>query len=255
MSAQRSLLEEVLPCFDAREVHDIWVPAPPQVVFAAVKQVTVGEVRLLLPLERLRALPGVLAGRRTFRPSRSAPLLDQFTANVVPLGERPDAEIAAGAVGRFWHPAGGESVSVRTADDFVSFAEPGYAKAAIAFLVRPEDGGTRVITETRVAGTSPEATRAFMRYWLAIRVGSGVIRRSWLAAIRRRAVRADGRGRHSQSGRATARRRRSRRSRPTTTTRARSSLRRSARSGPSSPTLSGPGEVAVSAVGGVSRSA
>jgi hypothetical protein len=47
-----------------------------------------------------------------------------------------------------------------------------------------------VVTETRVAGTSPEATRALLRYWVAIRLGSGAIRRSWLAAIRRRAARA-----------------------------------------------------------------
>ena len=37
---------------------------------------------------------------------------------------------------------------MRTREDFVAFAEPGYAKAAMAFLVRPERGGTRVITET-----------------------------------------------------------------------------------------------------------
>jgi hypothetical protein len=42
MNAPRSLLEEVLARFDAGEVHDVWVTAPPQVVFAAVKQVTVG---------------------------------------------------------------------------------------------------------------------------------------------------------------------------------------------------------------------
>jgi hypothetical protein len=29
-----------------------------------------------------------------------------------------------------------------------------------------------------------------LRYWVAIRLGSGAIRRSWLAAIRRRAARA-----------------------------------------------------------------
>jgi hypothetical protein len=75
-------------------------------------------------------------------------------------------------------------------EEFVSFAEPGYAKAAMAFLVVPERGGSRVVTETRIAGTSPEATRAFLRYWRATRPGSGAIRRSWLAAIRRRAVRA-----------------------------------------------------------------
>jgi hypothetical protein len=190
MSAPRSLLEEVLPSFDARAVHDVWVPARPQVVFAAVKQVTVREVRLLLPLETLRGLPGLLAGRPAFRPARSAPVLDEFTAGVVSLGERPGVEIAAGAVGRFWRLAGNEPAAVRTREDFLSFAEPGYAKAAIAFLVRPERGGTRVVTETRVAGTSPEATRALLRYWLAIRLGSGAIRRSWLAAIRRRSVRA-----------------------------------------------------------------
>ena len=41
MSAPRSLLEEVLPRFDVSEVHDVWVPARPSLVFAAVKQVTV----------------------------------------------------------------------------------------------------------------------------------------------------------------------------------------------------------------------
>ena len=84
---------------------------------------------------------------------------------------------------------GNETEEVRTREDFLSFDEPGYAKAAISFLVRPERGGSRVSTETSVVGTSPEATRAVLRYWRAIRPGSGAIRRRWLAAIRRRAVR------------------------------------------------------------------
>jgi hypothetical protein len=189
MSGPPSLLEEVLPCFDASEVHDVWVAAQPNVVFTAVKQVTVGEVRLLMPLEALRALPGLLARRPVFRPNPSARVLDQFTTGVVPLGERAGAEIAAGAIGRFWRLLGNETAEVRTREDFLSFDELGYAKAAISFLVRAERGGSRVITETRVAGTSPDATRAMLRYWCAIRLGSGAIRRSWLAAIRRRAVR------------------------------------------------------------------
>jgi hypothetical protein len=187
---QRPLLDEVLPRFDATEVHDVWIPAGPQVVFAAVKQVTVREVRLLMPLEALRGLPSLLTGRPAFRPTRSAPVLDAFTVGVVPLGERPDQEIAAGAIGRFWRLAGNEAAAIRTREDFLSFAEPGYAKAAIAFVVRPERDGSRVITETHVAGTSPEATLALLRYWRAIRLGSGAIRRSWLAAIRRRVARA-----------------------------------------------------------------
>jgi hypothetical protein len=188
MSAPRPLLEEVLPRFDANEVHDVWVAAAPHVVFAAVRQVTVREVRLLRPLEAVRALPSLLMRRRSVRPRGSAALLDEFTEGVVPLGERAGAEIVAGAVGRFWRLAGNEPAAVRTLEEFLSFVEPGYAKAAIAFIVRAERGGSRVITETRVAGTSPDATRALLRYWRAIRPGSGAIRRSWLAAIRRRAV-------------------------------------------------------------------
>ena len=188
MNVPRSLLDEVLPRFDASEVHDVWVAAPPEVAFAAVKQVTVGEIRLLTPLEALRALPGLLARRPVFRPDPSARALEQFTTGVVPLGEYAGREIAAGAIGSFWRLVGNERAEVRTREEYLSFDEPGYAKAAISFLVRPEGRGSRVITETRVAGTSPEATRAFLRYWRAIRLGSGAIRRSWLAAIRRRAV-------------------------------------------------------------------
>jgi hypothetical protein len=187
----QSLLAEILPRYDANEVHDVWVPAPPEVVFQAVKDVTVREVRLLVPL--LGAARGAAAprARSGFRPVGTAPVLGEFLkVGFVDLGERPGAEVATGAVGRFWSLAGNEPVEVLTREAFVAFAEPGYAKAVTAFLVRPERGGSRVITETRIAGTTPDATRAFIRYWRVIRLGSGAIRRSWLAAIRRRALRA-----------------------------------------------------------------
>jgi hypothetical protein len=185
-----ALLDEVLPRFDVRQVHEAWVPAPADVVYSAIKQVTGREVRVLMPLEFLRGLPGLLIGRRPFRPDPSAPLLAGFTVGVVTLGERPGREVIAGAVGRFWRATGNEAAPVRTPADFVAFSEPGYAKAAIAFTVFPERDGTRVKTETRVLGTSTEATQLLHRYWLVIRPGSDAIRRSWLAAIRRHALRA-----------------------------------------------------------------
>jgi hypothetical protein len=184
-----SLLDDLLPRFDVRQVHEAWVPAPADVVYSAVREVAGREVRILMPLEFLRWLPGFLTGRRPFWPDPSAPLLAAFTAGVVPLGERPGVEIVAGAIGRFWRTGGNEAARIRTRGDFVAFSEPGYAKAAISFTVVPERDGTRVKTETRVVGTSAEATRLFRRYWLVIRPGSDAIRRSWLAAIRRHALR------------------------------------------------------------------
>lgn len=126
----QSLLAELLPRFDASEVHDVWVPAPPEVVFAAVSEVTVGEVRLLQPLMALRGLPRLLARRPGFPLVRSTPVFDELLRfGFVLLGERPGAEIAVGAIGRFWRLAGNEPVAVRTRENFVAFAEPGYAKA------------------------------------------------------------------------------------------------------------------------------
>jgi hypothetical protein len=49
------------------------------------------------------------------------------------------------------------------------------------------DGATLVTVETRISGTDATARRVFGRYWLIIRSPSGLIRRSWLAAIDRRA--------------------------------------------------------------------
>jgi hypothetical protein len=182
------LIDEALPRFDVREIHEIPVHAALDVVYAAIKSVTARDVRLLTPLEVLRVLPGLLVRRRPFRPTSSAPLIEEFTVGVVPLGERAGKEIVAGAIGRYWLLWGNQPALIRTREEFLAFSEPGYTKAVVAFSVCAESTGCRVTTETRVFGTSPEATRAFRRYWLLIRPASGAIRRSWLAAIRRRAV-------------------------------------------------------------------
>ena len=188
MNVPRSLLDEVLPRFDASEVHEVWVAAPPQVVFEAVKQVTVGEVRLLKPLEGMRrttgpacATPGLPA-----EPIRAG-ARSVHDEGVVPLGERPGTEIAAGAVGRFWRLVGNESVEARTREDFLSFKEPGYAKAAISFLVRRERGGSRVITETRVKGTSPRQRVRCSS--IGVRSGWGVARFAGVGSPRYAAAR------------------------------------------------------------------
>jgi hypothetical protein len=55
------------------------------------------------------------------------------------------------------------------------------------FRVEPQGEGTLLTTETRVLATDPASRRRFRRYWLVIRAGSGLTRRSWLRAAKRRA--------------------------------------------------------------------
>jgi hypothetical protein len=173
------LLEELMPHYDVHERHELWVPAPPDEAYEAVKSVSAREVRLFGPLMLLRTF-----GRSARVFDLKAPLLgEMLKIGFVRLGERPGEEIVVGAIGRFWSPTANRP---RPTDDFGAFDEPGYAKAAMNFTVRPEGEGSRITTETRIVGTDAAATRKFRRYWLLIRLGSGAIRRSWLKAIRRR---------------------------------------------------------------------
>jgi hypothetical protein len=176
-------LDEQLPRFDRRELHSRRVAARPAQVLVAAREVTAREVPLLVVLMALRS------GPRLRRLSLDRPILGEFErSGFVRLAEADD-ELVYGGVGRFWTPSGG--IRRISAEEFEGFAEPGYAKAAFNFLVRPApDGGTLLSTETRVLATDPAARRSFCRYWRLIRPGSGAIRRGWLRGIARRAERA-----------------------------------------------------------------
>jgi DMSO/TMAO reductase YedYZ molybdopterin-dependent catalytic subunit len=185
-----NLLDEIMPDAEHHEFHDIWLDARPSEAYRALKTLTSGDIRLLGPLLALRGLPARLVGRGTrIEPGVSA--IDDFVrSGFVQLAEEPDREIVLGVVGRFWKLTGNAPVAaVPDRDSFAAFDEPGNAKAVVSFLLRAEGRGTRLFTETRIQATDDAAARSFRRYWRLARPGSGLIRRSWLKAVRRRAER------------------------------------------------------------------
>ena len=186
------LLDEVLPRYDVNEVHETRVDAPPDVAWAAVQAVTSQEIPLVAPLMAIRSLPARMRGGRA-PDARSArlPIVDAMQRQgFTLLAERTGEEGVLGIVGRFWSLDALSTVRpIEGAEEFKAFAEPGYAKAAMNLRVLPDGDGSRVTTETRIAGTDADATRKFKRYWLVIGTGSALIRHSWLNAIRRRAER------------------------------------------------------------------
>lgn len=164
-----TLLDEIVPRWDVRERHTIEVHAPPERVFAAIREATLAEMPLTRVLFRVRGLSAARARR----------LLDQLPPGFAVLAEEPGRELVFGGIGQPWKPLGGRSPSA----DFVSFDDPGFAKMAMTFRL---DGST-LWTETRVRVTDAASRRRFLVYWIAIRAGSGLIRRSMLKAIKRRA--------------------------------------------------------------------
>jgi hypothetical protein len=196
-AGRATLLDEVMPRWDVHELHDVWLGAPVSDVWSALLATTGREVRLLAPLMALRRLPAWLLGRSAFGGGGKSQALFAALgeAGFVRLAEEPGREIVFGVVGRFWSPAGNAPrTGIADRAGFERFAEPGYAKAAMSFLARREGAGTRLLTETRVIGTDARARRRFGLYWRLIRPGSGAIRRSWLAAVRRRLARSGSRG-------------------------------------------------------------
>jgi hypothetical protein len=176
-------IDDFLPVYQFVEQHTIVVDASADRVRAAIDAVTLEDIRLAQVLLAIRSL----GRRRVSQEAARRPMLDAATSDGFVWLARGEREVVVGTVGRFWRLRKGESSGVDTPEQFTSFARPGWAKAAMDFVVVEEGAGrTRVSTETRVAGTDAAARRVFAAYWRVIYPGSALLRRMWLQAIRRR---------------------------------------------------------------------
>jgi hypothetical protein len=181
-----SRLDAFLPEWHFHEVHERTMATSPARAMQAIRVVPAREVRFFRLLTALRGFgprldPGGIAEPRS--------ILDgALKRGFLKLAEEPDRELVLGTIGQFWRLAGTRA-PVGGPEEFLAFDRPGYAKAAINFLLRETgDGRTSVTTETRILGTDAAAKRRFGAYWTVIHPGSALIRRSWLAAIEARAT-------------------------------------------------------------------
>jgi hypothetical protein len=182
-SARRdgTMLDELVPEWQFDERHSRRIAAPPERVFEAIRQVRVDEIALFQTLTWIRR------GGRDLPPSilnagTDAPMIDiAIAGGFLRLADVPPRELVLGTA--VIVPAG-RSVSP---DLFRRPPPPGFALAAMSFLVTPDDsGGSIVSTETRVAAGDASTRRRFAAYWRTIYPGSALIRRMWLRAIDRR---------------------------------------------------------------------
>jgi len=181
-------LDHFLPEYHFSEYHDIRVNAPPEIVFAAIKQVDMSASSLIRGLLALRLLPYV------FQPGKkpefdSAIGLDDFIKmGFIQLAEVFPDEMILGLAGQFWKP----TVQLRAIppDRFRQFNRPGFCKAVWNITVRPDgSAGSLLSTTTRIHCLGIKAQVLFTCYWSVIRPFSGLIRKTLLRLIRREAER------------------------------------------------------------------
>ncbi|MGH2470950.1 MAG: hypothetical protein ACRDG6_00895 [Candidatus Limnocylindria bacterium] len=147
------VLDQVLPTFDVREYHDIVVGATPEAALAAALALPATADPVVAALFWLRRIPGGQLPLRDFFPQLGlAPIVSTDRA-FVGAGDLLGVRIAFG----IWAEARG-------------------------------DNEARLATETRVHAPSSPARRRFRLYWLVVGPFSALIRRRWLSAAQRAAL-------------------------------------------------------------------
>jgi hypothetical protein len=160
-------IDQVLPAWDANEVHGVELPVPPEQALELALALPLASDPIVRTLLRMRGLGTGGTIGSAFGGMRFEELA------------RTPTELVVGFAGRPWRPRG----DVRPFAD----ATPGTVQVAVDLRAEPAPGGSRLTTETRIAAVDVAARRAFRRYWLLVGPFSAVIRRRWLAGVARAA--------------------------------------------------------------------
>jgi hypothetical protein len=182
----RTQLDQFMPVYQFHEFHFIRVAASKEKVYGAIKSVTAGEISMFQTLTWIRRL-GRSGPESIVNAPEHEPILDVATRTTfLLLADEPNREIVVGTAvvaPRGWRPS-----RRPTPEGFRAVREPGFALAAMNFLIEDAGPGACIVTtETRVFATDMSARRRFAPYWRVVYPGSALIRRMWLRAIARRA--------------------------------------------------------------------
>jgi hypothetical protein len=180
-----ALIDKFAPEWHFREVHRIAVLAPADAALRAIREVTAREIHLFRFLTWLRRV-GRPGPESLLNPPPDKPILDVALSSGFLELQSSEREIVIGTV--VIKPAGKNPPT--SPDEFCTISGASYAKAVMNFRVDQSPLAMCVVTtETRVWASDDSTRRKFALYWWTIRLGSGLIRRMWLRAIRRRAER------------------------------------------------------------------
>ena len=187
VSEFRTRLDEFMPVYQFHELHSTDVPGQCDKAYGAIQSVTADEILFCKTLVRIRRF-GRSTGANILNPPPDEPIIHLATrTSFLKLAERPGRELVIGTL--VLAPHGWRPPAHATREDFKALHAPGFAVAAMNFLLADEGvNACRVSTETRVYATDATSRRRFAAYWRVIYPGSALIRRMWLRAIRKRTL-------------------------------------------------------------------
>lgn len=186
VTASHTLLDQFTPVYQFNEFHSRLIRAPKEQVFCAIESVTADEILLFRTLTWIRRFGRAGPEDILNAPERQPILAVATKTSFLLLAKEPNHEIVVGTL--VVAPPGWRSSNHSTSESFRTLREPGFAFAAMNFVIEDANrSGCMLTTETRVYATDASARRRFAAYWRVIYPGSALIRRMWLRAIAWRA--------------------------------------------------------------------
>jgi hypothetical protein len=165
-----------LPEYHFNEEHSILISASPSRVYQEMITLEASQSWIVRLLLFLRGIPsGTSKGMEGWK-----------SMGFVLLEQQLDREVILGLIGQFWKVNG--KIQSCTADEFIPFHDPEFAKATWNFeIITHQQREVVLKTETRIYCKNEKARKKFKRYWFFIRPFSGLIRIEMLKSIKRKA--------------------------------------------------------------------
>jgi hypothetical protein len=185
------LIDRALPRFDYRGRVSVVIQASPEVIFRALREVTLAEMPLAYALGTIRYLPGLLTGRLQRRPDElTRPFMDLIAWP--PLAEAPNRELVVGTIGKLHDLLDQQFVPFDSPEAFQAFDRPDYEKHAESFRITggSDEYGYTLLAEHRTRALGCSARWKFGLYWhLLVGWSGNLLLQMLLDAVKRRAER------------------------------------------------------------------
>jgi hypothetical protein len=177
-----TLIEELVPRYQLGERHSVFVEAPPTRVFESLKRAEGDEQ----PVVRLFDLLPVIAGKRdsSSLSEDGKPLYSMLRETSGLVVEKPNRELVTANIATADEHTPSTPKTVR---GFVVYRlKHSEMKLPLSFRVEPEEGGSRLTTETRIMFADRGLCHDFGWYWGVIYPGSSLVRVELLKAAEHR---------------------------------------------------------------------